>query len=52
MQNIVHTKQGEPLKDGGLQQCLGVEHQLLDTKVTQLLISSGAVIHVGDQVVL
>lgn len=52
MQNIVHTKQGEPLKDGGLQQCLGIEHQLLDAKVAQLLVSSGAVIHVGDQVVL
>ena len=52
MQDIVHTKQGEPLKDGGLKQSLGVEHQLLDAKVAQLLVSSGAVIHVGDQVVL
>ena len=48
MQNIDLSKQGHPFKDSGLDQGFGAEHQLLDTKVAQLLIASGAVVHVGD----
>ena len=52
MQNIDLSKQGHLFKDSGLEQGLGVEHQLLDPKVAQLLVTSGAVVHVGDQVAL
>ena len=52
MQNIDLSKQGHLFKDSGLEQGFGVEHQLLDPKVAQLLVTSGAVVHVGDQVTL
>ena len=52
MQYIDLSKQGCLFKDVRLDQGLGVQHQLFDSKVAQLLVSSGAVIHVGDQVML
>ena len=52
MQNIDLSKQGHLFKDSRLEQGFGVEHQLLDPKVAQLLVTSGAVVHVGDQVTL
>ena len=52
MQNIDLSKQGHLFKDIGLEQGFGVKHQFLDPKVAKLLVASGAVEHVGDQVTL
>ena len=52
MQNIDLSKQGHLFKDSRLEQGFRVKHQLLDPKVAQLLVTSGAVVHVGDQVTL
>ena len=52
MQDIDLSKQGHLFKDIGLEQGFGVKHQFLDPKVAKLLVTSGAVEHVGDQVAL